>query len=166
MKTVVMEVEARARAGPPERGGWPLNREGWLTLLGERLEQDIFRDFLLPAYRVSCGFPSRNATGMRKRLGECHSPLSSDGGILEIFITPALDSPLRVASVLTHELAHAAAGVWDGHGRRFRNVCQAIGLTVGPPSAMMPGEQLKSRLRAIVAGMPPYPHHRMLVGAK
>jgi hypothetical protein len=133
-----------------------LNREAWLTRLAHKLETEVFIVFALPPYRVSCGWPSR-----RRLVGECHSPLHSEAGVHELFISPALDDPLRIAAVLCHELAHVAAGVQNGHGFHFRTVCATVGLTNGRPRGIMPGAELKERLRRIVAGLPSYPHKRL-----
>ncbi len=78
-----------------------MNREGWLTEVAKQMEP-IFSGYKLPAYRVTCGWPCKNALGARtKRVGECHGVASSTGGNFELFISPLLADPLEVSG--THE---------------------------------------------------------------
>ena len=76
--------------------------------------------------RVSVGFTS---TGSRsKRIGECWHDAASADGYFEIFLKPTIETEVRMADILTHELCHAAAGIEAGHGPGFKRVANALGL--------------------------------------
>lgn len=136
----------------------PINREAWLTELA-KLVEPCFAGIALKPYRLTCGWPCRNALGARqRRVGECHSAVTSKGGYHELFVSPLIEDPLEVAGVVAHEMAHVAAGVPAGHGRGFVKVCRHIGLTEGKPTTAMPGSDLKKKLKAMLRGLGPYPH--------
>lgn len=139
-----------------------LNREGWLTELALQIEP-VFKGFAIAKYRVTCGWPSTNALGMKsRRIGECHSSKSSKGDVFEIFVSPLLDVPIRVAGVLTHEITHIVAGIDAGHGPGFKKVCKIVGLTNGKPTEAMPGTLLEEKLDKIVEKLGPYPHQAIV----
>lgn len=135
-----------------------MNREGWLTELAKKAEP-LFKGFHLPDYRVTCGWPSRNAMGNKsRRIGECHGAKSSKGGVFELFISPTIEKPLEVAGVLCHELAHVAAGIEAAHGKFFVRVCKTVGLTKGKPTQVMPGADLNDKLQKLIDPLGSYPH--------
>lgn len=137
------------------------NRESWLTELAHMVEP-IFKGFTLPAYRITCGWPSVFAlSGKKRRIGECHGNRSSKGGVYELFISPVLDKPLEVAGVVTHELCHVAAGVDAGHARGFVKVTRHVGLTKGKPTQAMPGPMLTAKLEKFLLKLGQYPHQAM-----
>lgn len=143
----------------------PVNREAWLTELANAIERDIFENVVVPAYRISCGWPSRRAVGHKRRLGECHSVMASKANVYEIFISPVLDNPITIAGVICHEMTHIVAGIWDGHGKHFRRICRYIGLDRGKPCSRMPGVELQSRLEQLVeeveSQVGSYPHRAL-----
>jgi hypothetical protein len=91
------------------------------------------------AIRMSIGFPSK---GIRaKTIGECWASDTSTDKHAEIFIRPSLQaSASRIADVLTHELIHAALGHEEGHGKQFKRVATALGLT-GKMTATVAGPE-------------------------
>jgi hypothetical protein len=139
-------------------------REQWLSEMARSMEvlfgaDDKFRE---KAYRVTCGWPSKHATGTRKvRVGECHRADVSADGRFELFVSPLLAEPLDVAGTLCHELAHVVAGVEAGHKAPFVKVCRAVGLTAGKPSQAGPGPLLNDQLRKLIDRLGPYPHAAM-----
>jgi hypothetical protein len=138
-----------------------MNREGWLTELA-KMVHPIFKGFTIPAYRVTCGWPSKFPLGARKRrIGECHGAKSSKGGVYELFISPVLDKPIEVAGVVCHELTHVAAGVEAGHERGFVKVARHIGLTKGKPTQAMPGPLLEEKLEKLISTLGQYPHQAL-----
>lgn len=138
-----------------------MNREQWLTDLSEQVVP-LFKGFQLQPFRLTMGWPiSRGAPGRKQVIGECHALESSTGGVHELFISPVLEEPLKVAGVVCHELAHVAAGVKAGHAKDFVKVCRHVGLTSGKPTQVMPGERLNESLRRIVAKLGEYPHKAM-----
>lgn len=135
-----------------------VNREQWLTDVAKQVEP-VFHGFLVPPYRVTCGWPTRGAVSTRRRVvGQCHGAKSSSGGLYELFISPVLAEPLEVAGTLCHELAHVAAGTEAGHGGKFVKVCRHVGLDKGKPTNVMPGDRLNDRLRKIIEVQGAYPH--------
>lgn len=103
-------------------------REEWLNAFVTRArDQFALVGAPLPEkVRVSVGFTSK---GMRSnRIGECWHDAASADGHFEIFLKPSIVGDARMADILTHELAHAAAGIDAGHGPKFKRVAEALGL--------------------------------------
>jgi hypothetical protein len=143
-----------------------VNREQWLTEVALHAQR-LFVGYALAPYRVTCGWPCRNPVGRKVRtLGECHALETSKGGVHELFISPLLDDPAEVAGVLTHELAHVAAGIKAAHGKGFVKVARHVGLTRGSPRSVGPGDRLEEQLAAITAKVGPYPHKAMVLQPK
>ena len=145
-----------------------MNREAWLNELGKQITP-LFtagKAFPIKPFRVTCGWPCRHALGVKRRvLGQCFAAENSsapNGGIHELFISPLLDKPLEVAGVLTHEIAHVAAGIKAGHGSWFVKVCKHVGLTKGKPTSVLPGEKLNEQLTKLLDKLGPYPHQAMI----
>lgn len=135
-----------------------MNRESWLTDLAKAAEP-IFTGFKLAPYKVSCSWPVSGGIAMKKRtVGQCFCSTVSKGNYHELFISPLLEAAADVAGTLIHEMAHVAAGVPAGHGKRFVQVCRHVGLTSGKPTHVMPGEALADRLAKIAERLGPYPH--------
>lgn len=139
-----------------------LNREGWLTQLAHQIEP-IFRGMKLPSYRLTCGWPSRNALShAKRRIGECHGQQVSSAGVFELFISPLLDKPGEVAGTVCHELTHVAAGIEAGHKGKFIKISKQIGLTKGKPTTAQPGKELAERLERIWERLGQYPHSAII----
>lgn len=143
-----------------------MDREQWLTLAVEGLLDRVF----IPAHqpydpstiRVSCGWPSKHATGARIRaLGQCWARQVSRDHHNEIFISPILDDGLKVLGVLCHELCHAVDDCKNGHKAAFKRIAIDIGLTSGKPKEVMPGPELDECLNELLADLGPYPHARL-----
>lgn len=77
--------------------------------------------------RIGVGFTSGGLRG--RSIGECWSQEASDDGHFEIFLRPTTQSASRIADILTHELVHAAVGLKAKHGKQFKKVAEALGLT-------------------------------------
>lgn len=143
-------------------------RESWLM---ERVLGDLTPIFAevgiaLPPVRVACGWTGVGHEGCT--LGVCYDTSVSASGIHELFISPAVADPLDVLCILMHELSHTVAGVPDGHGGKFGDVCAAVDLSQAGtdgkgewPTQAYPSPDLQERLRAIVAACEPYPHARL-----
>lgn len=156
MRSTIMEhgLSSGVVASPIERDR---NREGWLTEAGGYVE-GLFNGIKVGPYRVTCGWPSRNATGMRRRfVGQCHYPLEQ-GGYHELFISPLLDDPGDVLGTLAHEIVHVVAGNGAGHGPGFVRFARHVGLTKGHPASAEPGPDLAERLKRLAERLGPYPH--------
>lgn len=143
-----------------------MNREEWLTKLMHKLlplfeevEPGCTKDSA--NWRVSCSFPGGGTA--RKRIGECWSTSASEGGHCEMFISPVLGTADRVDHVLAHEMVHAAVGTKCGHRGPFAKLARGIGLA-GKLTATYAGDELRARLNAITAKLPPYPHSALTLG--
>jgi hypothetical protein len=145
------------------RPGGPVfaTREQWLLCATESI-QPLFTEkgIALPeVVRIACGFP-RWSRGASHAIGQCWPHRASGDGASEIFISPALDDPIKVAEVLIHELIHAADDCRSGHRGPFRKMAVAVGLN-GPMRATHAGPELRERLNALSARLGPYPHSRL-----
>ena len=67
---------------------------------------------------------------------------------------------MQVATILGHELVHAAVGVAAGHGKAFRRVAKGIGL-VGQMAATTAGPEFEKAMRPILEAAGPLPHGRL-----
>jgi hypothetical protein len=138
-----------------------LNREAWLTEVAARIEP-LFKGYVVAPYRVTCGWPATGALGLTaRRVGECHGPKSSKGGLFEVFISPLLDDSLEVAGTLAHEMAHVVAGIEAKHGKVFKEVCGRVGLTTGKATEAMPGKRLNEQIADVISQLGGYPHLAM-----
>jgi len=135
-----------------------LNRESWLELGVERLnELFVANGYQLPRVKVSCGFTSNR--GSKKVIGVCWNGKATDNNIAQIYIVPTLDDATRVLDILAHELIHALRPE-AGHGKKFKEVALAIGLT-GKMTATIAGPELQEQLEKIVTAIGPYPHGKL-----
>lgn len=139
-------------------------REAWLNAALLLLSREFKEEFGKPvpkALRVSCGFPSRNALGNKKRrVGECWSDKASDGKVFEIFISPLLSKPIEVLDTTLHEMIHATVGLECGHKGEFVRVWKRMGF-VGKPTADEAGPELITALKPLAVKLGPYPHDRL-----
>ena len=138
-----------------------MTRETWLEELVEKL-RPIYAAAEVPIpekVRVACGFPSRNALGVKsRRLGEAWMIESTEDAINQIFVTPLISDGSKVAGILAHELVHCCLPTGAGHKKPFISACKKIGLTDGSPKTAMPGPELQETLDRLLADLPPYPN--------
>jgi hypothetical protein len=139
-------------------------REAWLNEVATLLLPEFRRVAgikVYPKFRVSCGFPS---TGRRsRRIGECWAPDASKDAVHEIFIHPGQDDPVEVAAILTHEIAHAVAGIPAKHGPEFKKLIKPLGLE-GRACATVPGESFKQMISPLLRKAGKYPHGALAAG--
>ena len=135
-----------------------VTREQWLNLALDQL-RPLFANkagATIPQdARVSVGFPGGGSA--RKRVGECWPRIRSRDKVNEIFISPVVSEPIKMLDILAHEAVHAVDDCASGHGKAFKSVAKAIGLT-GKMTATVAGEELKAELEAILAALPPLTH--------
>lgn len=104
--------------------------------------------------RVSIGWPS---SGIRsKTIGECWVREASGDGHAEIFVTPSLKDPERIAGVLTHELVHAIVGHDAKHGPVFKKAAVSMGLE-GKMTATTEGPAWHAWADEVLHDLGPYP---------
>jgi len=141
-----------------------MTREEWLTSVA-KLAEPIFNeaDLTFPErWRVTCGFPCKNATGANKRrVGECHSSRMSADGSFEMFVTPMVAGNADAIKILLHEMVHACVGTEHGHRKPFSQACKALGF-VGKPTQAEPGdEDWKPFFDLAVESFGEYPHAKL-----
>ena len=145
-----------------------MTREEWLErMIGELRPEFIRAKSGLPSnIKVSVGWSGSGARTKKGRnlMGECWSPKVSTDGRHEIFISPAIDDPVKVVATLVHELCHAAVGIDHKHDKVFGKVAKALGLA-GNLRATYAGEELERWIlrKAEVIGQ--FPHARMELAA-
>ena len=131
-------------------------REQWLTAAVDMLRPEfvIKAGVMVPDVRVSVGFPG--GAHPVQTIGQCWKPVATEDGVSQIYINPIIGEATRALDVLIHELVHA---VWPdaGHGKAFRDVAVAMGLT-GKMTATTAGEELQDRLTQMVEELGDYPH--------
>jgi hypothetical protein len=137
-------------------------REQWLSKVAKALEPKFKAlGYELPAYRMSCGFPS---TGRRsQRIGECWAAQCSNDQTHEIFIHPSCADSVEVAAILAHEMTHAAVGLDKKHGSVFAKVARGMGLT-GKMTATVAGEEFKKLIKPVIERLGMYPHAALVSG--
>jgi len=139
-------------------------REEWLVAAVGHLQSQVFGKvgLTIPTdVKVSCSFPSRGGLAKSKRtIGQCWARAASDANVNEVFISPTLDDSVLVLDVLTHELIHAIDDVEHGHGKAFRDMALAVGLT-GKMTSTVAGEELTEKLKAIHAELGDFPHSKI-----
>ena len=143
-------------------------RQNWLRSIADNLAPEFQSlGVPLPAFRVTCGFPSGGGTRLRtpRVVGEIHDKSRSADGHYEIFISPVNADSVTVAAVLAHELVHAAVGIPEGHGKEFGRVSRAIGLQ-GKLTATVASPAFESKIRRWVAIEGEYPHAALDVTGK
>jgi predicted SprT family Zn-dependent metalloprotease len=137
-------------------------RELWLYQIAEalypRFEELKYPDH--PLVRIGVGYPTTGARG--RAIGQCHNSCLSKDKVHEIIVSPRIDNSIEVAGVLAHELCHAylylyLPGEDCGHGKKFKKLAVAIGLT-GKMRSTVPGETFTRSLRAVLASLGEYPH--------
>lgn len=134
-------------------------REAWLNAMADRMAPRFEAlGFPLPPFRVSIGFTSG---GQRSKANaEVWSDAACEDGRFHIFICPDYDEPVMVASLLAHELAHAAVGLDQGHGGNFARVALTIGLK-RPLTATTPGPKFEEWVAPFVEELGTFPHKRL-----
>lgn len=139
-------------------------REEWLNAFVQATRPHFERvEAPLPdKVRVSVGFTS--AGGKSNRIGECwHNEASADGHF-EIFLKPTIETDARIADILTHELVHAAVGIAEGHGKRFKSIAMALGLK-GKMTSTVAGEEWYLWALPVLDSLGPMPYAAIHGGA-
>lgn len=150
-------------------GAWEMKtkkqtREEWLNIMLSYLKIKFEQAGLeLPRQlRVSVGFPAGSRGCRTSAIGQIWAKCVSRDSHHEIFISPTIDDPLRATDILAHECCHAIAGMAAGHGKDFRKVATAIGLT-GQMTATVASPEFNAWTRNIIkrGEFQGYPHCRL-----
>lgn len=141
-------------------------REEWLNAAVKEIEPR-FKDKgrAVPTVRVSIGWPSRQALGKRRAIGQCWSPECSKDKTTEIFISPCIDEiigPNGILSTLTHEMVHAAVGNQAGHKKPFADCARAVGLSgKWTECGAEKDSELEGFLKTVHETLGEFPHARL-----
>lgn len=141
--------------------GSKMTREQWLEKAVKELQARVFKGHAkLPKVRVSTGFPSSGGTRSKNAtIGEFWNSKACEDKVPQIFISPSISEGVRALDVLVHELVHAC--VPDaGHRAPFKKIAVAVGLE-GKMTATYAGDELESKLKAIVKKLGKYPHAKI-----
>lgn len=144
-----------------------LNRETWLNVITENHIKPHFqaKGYTIPEnVRMGCSFTSRGAfkrKGQKStRIGECWSDSASDGGNIEIMISPTIADSVKAVGILIHELCHATVGNDQGHNNVFKRCAVAVGLK-GKMTATTETEELQATIKEWLEVMGEYPHAKL-----
>lgn len=138
------------------------HREVWLAEAMEYVREH-FADagYEVPEHvRVGVGWPSKQATGVKRRIGEAWTNECSGDDVHEIIISLWLDDPIKVLGVLVHEVIHVTVGVQHGHKKPFTECMKLVGLC-GKPTATEETDELVAKLEKWAKGLGAYPHARL-----
>lgn len=143
----------------------PTTREGWLIAIAQAFEPWFAdRGHPIPAYRVSCSWPSSGGTKPRNTpIGQCWPASASTDNHCEIFISPLVDDPLEAAATLFHELIHAAFPD-AGHKGMFKIIADLGGLSKPFPKVVRTPD-FNNWVQPLIDEIGPYPHHAIMRGA-
>lgn len=137
-----------------------MNRETWLNQMAEKIAPSFTAlGKTVPPFRVSIGFTGHGARGNAR--GECWNNMMSADRRFEIFITPDQDDSLTVASILTHELCHAAVGFKHRHKGDFASTMKALGF-VAPWTTATPTDQFKALVAPFIAELGEVPQAALM----
>lgn len=113
--------------------------------------------------RISTGWPSKQATGQKQRIGEAWHTECSGDGVHEVIISLSLDDPVKILGVLIHEVVHVTVGVEHGHKKPFADCAKAVGLTK-PWTATGETEELQQKLQKWAKKLGQYPGAKVDTG--
>lgn len=146
-------------------------REQWLSHAAELINEMVFgykspeepglygRD--LSDLKISCGFPL-GSRGSATKLGQCLDSSTSESGMTEIYISPAINDSVQVLGTLHHELLHYVVGVNNGHNRHFRRAMLLTGLR-GKPTSTYPNSGTLLKYTEIHSMLGDYPHSKVTI---
>ena len=139
-------------------------REAWLEAAVQAVTP-LFsaKGYVVPICRVSVGFASTGT--LRGHIGQCWSTRSSQNGINQIFISPALAEAFDVLDTLVHELVHAVDDCQHKHGKEFKKIALKLGLK-GPMRGADAGPVLRAQLLDLAQTLGPYPHSALKVSVR
>jgi hypothetical protein len=132
------------------------HRETWLNRLAALMAPKFEElGYPVPKFRVAIGF-----TGAKKEAkveGVCWHKSNSADGHFEVFISPDMADPMRVAAILAHEMTHAAVGFDQKHKGTFAKTVAALGM-VRPFTSSVAGPQFEAWAKPFLELLGPLPH--------
>lgn len=136
-------------------------REQWLIAAIEEIQDAVFapHGIEIPAYRVSVGWPGGRGK-KSNTVGQCWNTAQTKDGSAAIFLSPVVDEPIEVLSILVHELIHAIDDCVSGHRGAFVKMFRLVGMT-GKATQSQAGEELLTTLAKIESSLGAFPHSGM-----
>lgn len=142
-----------------------INRETWLEIMTNEFVIPHFTESGYPYLELSTQpikfsvsfIEGTRSSKKNKTIGAHYSHHFSKGKEQHILIHPSLEDGVRVVDVLIHELIHAQLPIDAGHGKQFREVALAVGLT-GKMTATVATPELKEKIEKWVKKVGEYPH--------
>jgi len=137
-----------------------MTREEWLARASEIITPYIQQhtDIPIPKFYLSVGFPKGAA------VGQCWNGKLSNDGLPHIFISPVIDNPVDVLSILGHEIIHTALP-HAGHRMEFSQLAAKCGY-VKPWTSHVINEVYKQYLQEIARQLGEYEHGKLNVPAR
>jgi hypothetical protein len=143
------------------------NREAWL-IKAVSLITPMFEElgYTVPPMRVAVGFGPGGARQENATiLGVCLSAGCTTDMVNEVWISPedvsALDDgTMLMMATLVHEMVHVVDNNQSDHSGDFKKMAKALGLE-GKMTATVPGEDLRLKLKKIIAKIGEYPAGRV-----
>jgi hypothetical protein len=132
-------------------------REPWLMDAVAELRDYFQKSALTIPDKLRCGFSITSSGKKAARKGECWPPTASADGHFEIFISPDIAEPVAVLVILVRELVHACLPESAGHGPKYKEAANRIGL-IGAMRKPEAGPLLLEFLARIAETLGPLPH--------
>jgi len=136
----------------------PITREQWLEA-AVAVVVATYPAIEIPPVKVSCSWPGGGSA--RKRIGECWSRAASQARVNEIFISPKLEDPAQVVSVLVHEVAHAIDDCKNGHKAGFVKIGKSLGLEGKATQMGLPTAKAAELAQQVIEKAGAFPHRRL-----
>lgn len=137
-----------------------MNREEWLASAKDILVPLVQFQAAkpIPQFYLSVGFPKGQA------VGQCWSGKLSEDGLPHIFISPVVNDPIDVLSILMHEIIHTSEPN-AGHRIEFSTVAARLGF-IRPWTGHQINHVLRKRLSLVVEELGEYEHSKLVVPAR
>jgi len=134
-----------------------MTREDWLYKANEKLIPYIQQHttLLIPRFYLSVGFPKG------KYVGQCWSGKLSEDGLPHIFISPTVDDPIDVLSILGHEIIHTVLPN-AGHRVEFSQLAAKCGY-IKPWTGHVINNRYKAYLEEVAKELGEYKHSKLSV---
>ena len=153
----------------PAPGADTHTREAWLEKAIAVYFRPLFEQigYKIPELvHVSVGWGYGRASAESKIiLGQCWSGVASEDSAPHIFVSPMVSDPAEVLAIIAHELIHATLDPDMSHGKEFKTLADAVGLT-GPMTETTADISTSAEymLMAEEGGeLGPYPHSALSV---
>ena len=135
-------------------------REDWLLDAFEALRGwfDERAGVKLPQMvRLSAGFGYGAVAENKVILGQTWATWKAKDKINQVFVSPAVADPVEILAILVHEIVHVVDDCVHKHGKEFKKIATAVGLTKKMTEVHVTDE-LADFLKILVIELGDYPH--------